>query len=150
MARIHRWLTSAAVIVCLAGAPLGSVTVSASEEGASSARAGSPQPLNADTLNAPPRLIIDTSRLTLEDASAAFAQRGRYRDRRGHNDAAQAEIIVGTIATITGAALLVYANRPECSTNAAAGGCGYGSKVVGGAVLSGGIVSLIAGAVTWR
>jgi hypothetical protein len=45
---------------------------------------------------------------------------------------------------------LVYANRPDCNTNQFAGGCGYGTKVIGGAVLSGGIVGLFVGALTWR
>jgi hypothetical protein len=44
----------------------------------------------------------------------------------------------------------VYANRPEGDVLQFAGGCGYGTKVVGGAVLSGGLVSLIVGALTWR
>jgi hypothetical protein len=38
-------------------------------------------------------------------------------------------IAVGAVASITGAAILVYANRPECATNQLAGGCGYGTKV---------------------
>jgi hypothetical protein len=60
-----------------------------------------------------------------------------------------AAIMIGTVATITGAAILVYANRPECDTRQYAGGCGYGTKVIGGAVLSGGMVSLVVGALTW-
>jgi tetrahydromethanopterin S-methyltransferase subunit C len=59
-------------------------------------------------------------------------------------------VVLGAVASITGAALLVYANRPECRTNELASGCGYGTKVVGGAVLSGGLVSLVVGALTWR
>ena len=83
--------------------------------------------------------------------SGSFAQRDRYRGRRGdRNRAAQAEVIVGAIGSITGAAILVYANRPECRANQSAGGCGYGTKVVGGAVLSAGAVGLVVGAVTWR
>ncbi len=60
------------------------------------------------------------------------------------------EIILGAVASIAGTAILVYANRPECSTNQTANGCGYGTKVIGGAVLSAGIVGLVAGALTWR
>ncbi len=67
-----------------------------------------------------------------------------------HNDAAIAALAVGAIAVITGTAVLVYANRPECSINPFAGGCGYGTKVVGTAVLSGGIVGLFIGALTWH
>jgi hypothetical protein len=59
-------------------------------------------------------------------------------------------MVLGAAASIAGTAILVYANRPECSTNQTAYGCGYGAKVVGGAVLSTGIVSLVVGAVAWR
>jgi uncharacterized membrane protein YjjB (DUF3815 family) len=60
-----------------------------------------------------------------------------------------AALMLGAAATIAGAAVLVYANRPECSTNQFAGGCGYGTKVIGGAVLTGGAVGLFIGALTW-
>ena len=81
--------------------------------------------------------------------SNAFEQRGGYRGRGGR-DGAVAAIILGAAATIAGTAVLVYANRPECSTNQMAGGCGYGTKVIGGAVLSAGIIGLLIGAITWR
>jgi len=58
-------------------------------------------------------------------------------------------LMIGAVAAITGVAVLTYANRPECGTNQLAGGCGYGTKVIGTAVLSGGIVGLFVGAVTW-
>jgi hypothetical protein len=61
-----------------------------------------------------------------------------------------AALMIGAVAAITGAAILVYGNRPECATNQFAGGCGYGTKVVGGAVLTGGVVGLFVGALTWR
>ena len=83
-------------------------------------------------------------------ASPVFAQRGWYRGGRRHNGAAQAEMILGAAAAITGAALLTYANRPECSTNALAEGCSYGTKVVGTAVTAGGIVTFLTGAFSWR
>jgi hypothetical protein len=57
--------------------------------------------------------------------------------------------MIGAAAAITGTALLVYANRPECSTNALASGCGYGTKVVGGSVLAGGVAGLAVGAALW-
>lgn len=84
--------------------------------------------------------------------SSSFAQWGgfRGRGRGGRNGAAQTAIFLGAVASITGAAVLVYANRPECNTNQLASGCGYGTKVVGGAVLSAGIVGLLVGALTWR
>jgi hypothetical protein len=83
--------------------------------------------------------------------SGLFAQRGGYRGRgRGSRNGAIAAIVLGAAASIAGGAILVYANRPECSTNQMASGCGYGTKVVGGAVLSAGIVGLVVGALTWR
>jgi hypothetical protein len=57
--------------------------------------------------------------------------------------------MIGAIATIAGTAILVYANRPDCDMNRYAGGCGYGTKVVGGSVLAGGLVGLTVGAITW-
>jgi hypothetical protein len=73
----------------------------------------------------------------------------RGRPYRMGRDGSIAAIMIGAVATITGAALLVYANRPDCDTNHFAAGCGYGTKVIGGAVLSGGVVGLFVGALTW-
>jgi hypothetical protein len=84
--------------------------------------------------------------------SAVFAQRG-YRGRGysgRNNNGAAAAMFIGAAAAIAGTALLVYANRPECSTTPTAGGCGYGAKVLGGAVLTGGVVGVTIGALTWR
>jgi hypothetical protein len=83
--------------------------------------------------------------------SSAFAgQIYQGRPYRMGRDGSIAAIMIGAVAAITGAAILVYANRPECDTHQFAGGCGYGTKVVGGAVLSGGVVGLFVGALTWR
>jgi hypothetical protein len=102
-------------------------------------------------------LPVERPRLKLpveifHEPSSSFAQRGGYRGggRGGRNDAARAAIVLGAVAAIAGTSVLVYANRPECSANARASGCGYGTKVVGTAVLSGGIVALVVGALTWR
>jgi hypothetical protein len=84
------------------------------------------------------------------DEPDAFAQRFRGRGRGGRGDASRTAIILGSIAVVAGAAVLVYANRPDCSANHSASGCGYGTKVVGSAVLAGGGVSIVAGALTWR
>jgi hypothetical protein len=85
--------------------------------------------------------------------SAAFAgqvYRGQPRPIRSGRDGSIAAIVIGAVASITGAAILVYANRPECDSHRLATGCGYGTKVVGGAVLAGGTVGLVLGALTWR
>jgi hypothetical protein len=83
--------------------------------------------------------------------SSVFAgQIYQGRPYRISRDGSLAAIMVGSVVAIAGAAILVYANRPECDVHQFAGGCGYGTKVVGGAVLSGGLVSLIVGALTWR
>jgi hypothetical protein len=85
--------------------------------------------------------------------AASLAQRGGYRGRRsgGRNGGAAAAIVLGAAAAIAGTAVLVYANRPECATtNHIANGCGYGTKVIGGSVLAGGVVSFVVGAATWR
>jgi len=84
-------------------------------------------------------------------ASSAFAQRGyRGGGYRRRNSGAAAALFAGAAAAIAGTAVLVYANRPECTAIPTASGCGYGTKVVGGAVLSAGIVGVMVGALTWR
>ena len=105
------------------------------------------------TANGPlgaPSAKVWRSPLTFVPVESTFAQRHGRRGRGswGHNGAAAA-IVLGAVASIAGGAVLVYANRPEGSTNQRADGCGYGTKVVGGAVLSAGIVGLVVGAVTW-
>jgi hypothetical protein len=83
--------------------------------------------------------------------SSSLAQRRGYRGRgRGGRNGAVAAMVIGAAASIAGTAILVYANRPDCRTNQSASGCGYGTKVVGGAVLSAGIVAIVIGAFTWR
>jgi len=107
----------------------------------------------ADThapLAASPRLWHGAFDAMPIDARTSFADGRGYRGRgyRGHHNAAAA-LALGAVAAITGTAILVYANRPECSTSRFAGGCGYGTKVVGGAVLAGGIVGFVIAAATW-
>jgi len=80
----------------------------------------------------------------------AGGQYGRRGSRGRRNGTAAAVIALGAAASIAGGAVLVYANRPECSTNQFASGCGYGTKVVGGAVMSAGLVGIVAGALAWR
>jgi hypothetical protein len=69
---------------------------------------------------------------------------------RPRNTGAIAAVMIGAAAVITGAAVLAYANRPQCTANPIADGCGYGPKVVGTAALSGGLIGLFVGALTWR
>lgn len=87
---------------------------------------------------------------TLTPSSAFAGQIYQGRPYKMSRDGSIAALMLGSIAAIAGTAVLVYANRPECTTNQFAGGCGYGTKVVGGAVLSGGVVGLVIGALTWR
>jgi hypothetical protein len=176
MARIHRVPTTAALIVCLAGSPGGGI-VFASEEEPSSNQAPSSQLVSSTTSEAQgttsPAAAISVARpatvrdmfsgppsilkrspftLTHERLTAdSFAQRRGYRGRgRGGRNGAVAAMVIGAAASIAGTAILVYANRPECGTNQTANGCGYGTKVIGGAVLSAGIVGLVVGAFAWR
>jgi hypothetical protein len=107
----------------------------------------SPLTFNGVALTAGPTLGVASS----EVWSDAFAQRGgRGRGYRGRRSGAAAAMFLGAAAAIAGTAVLVYANRPECTTNPTASGCGYGTKVAGGAVLSAGIVGVVIGAATWR
>jgi hypothetical protein len=163
MARTHRVPTTAALIVCLMGTPWTGTLFASDEKG------GGAGGTSASS-------VVERSRFALSEEGLAaiapvetaggqvlrsgfrpvefgsFAQRGRYRGRgsRGGNGGSQAAIVFGAVASVAGGALLVYANRPECRTNERATGCGYGYKVVGGAVLSAGVVSLVAGALIWR
>lgn len=148
MACINRvsTLIATACLVCapLTGAPLAAQTAQ------SGFQVIDPAPLPSRfTLKEPLSSIV-----TLAPRPAApLEQRGwgRGRGRRGgRNDGARTAIVLGSVAAVAGAAVLVYANRPECSANHAAAGCGYGTKVVGGAVLAGGAVSIAAAALTWR
>lgn len=165
MPKMHRISRIVALSVCLVGSGW-SDTVFASERTAPSdvvsTPAVSPGLTQPFALNQTSRLAIGeqtrralTNPLTPSmDASqfgVSYAQRGWYRGGgRRRNGAAQAEMILGAVAAITGAAVLTYANRPACSVNALADGCGYGTKVVGTAVTAGGIVTFLTGALTWR
>jgi hypothetical protein len=87
------------------------------------------------------------------DRVVEFARDGDngFGPRVGHrNQAALTAIMLGAVGAIAGTAVLVYANRPDCNVNPNLGGCGYGTKVVGASVLSGGVVGLMVGAVMWR
>ncbi len=83
-------------------------------------------------------------------ANSEIASQRGYGYRHHRNDAALTSIVLGAAGVIAGTAMLVYANRPECSVNANFSGCGYGSKVVGSSLLAGGLVGVLVGTVTWR
>ena len=151
MDRIRR-ATIASLVICLLGQ---TTTLLASDE----APAARELPVTHLTLNGEPLAHLGTvnpatvqafgfgPRATSSFEASAFGQyrrRGRY-----HRDAAAAALVLGAVGTIAGAAVLVYANRPDCSVNANLGGCGYGAKVVGGSVLTAGLVGLTIGAITW-
>ena len=159
MSKTHRlWMTGAAIVGFVIAH--GNATIFASGDPTSST---SDTQLSASGELAPPvehpRFTLDAGFLAAnpslgfpaQDARLTFA--GQIRQGRpyryGDRNRSIAFLTVGTIGAITGAAILVYANRPECNTNQFAGGCGYGTKVIGGAVLTGGAVGLTIGALTW-
>ena len=149
MGRSHRMSTTAVLLTCVLGTQWPAATVFASGEEAASGATRPAPPAATAPLEAQPRLVIDPSHFTLADESNAFAQRRGFRGR-GRNQGSRTAIVVGTLAAITGAALLVYANRPECRSNGSADACSYGTKVIGGAVLTAGAVGIVAGTVSWR
>jgi hypothetical protein len=155
MTRIRR-ATSAAVMVCVIATHCG--TLFASDE----QHAAPPAPSHL-TFNGEPLAtlgVLDADRVPLWTGSVPLAsadssvlsQPGGFRrgGRGGRNSAAATALFLGAIGTIAGSAILIYANRPECSVSAQNSGCGYGSKVAGGAVLTGGLAGLLIGAVMWR
>src|SRR5262249_9061849 len=112
MPRPHRVFTTVALIAVLCGSGVADTTVMAA--GIEPPMTDTAAPASDAVREAsPPHLVIDVSRYTLEPESTVFAQRRGFwgRDR---NEGPRTAIVLGTIATITGAALLVYANRPEC------------------------------------
>jgi hypothetical protein len=163
MIRSHRLSPTGAFVVCLIATQWSGTLFASQEDRPSNA---TPSEVQRST-GEPPRLVFNESVFaenpsfglpspqllaTPMFASSEFeglGQRGGYRGR-SRNGAATAAIVLGSAAAIGGGAVLVYANRPECSVNLAASGCGYGTKVAGTAVLSAGIVALIVGALSWR
>ena len=149
MRRTHRVVTTCLLSACLVAGQFG-VQLFASDDQS----AGTPnlQLVNRSLLTLtqpapPPEAKSLVAPIPLSAAGPVFAQR-YYRG--GWNHAPRTELIVGALASIAGGATLVYANRPDCSANPTAGGCGYGTKVIGGSVLAGGVLSMLLGALTWR
>jgi len=146
MARPHSLSITGAVIVCLVTIQ-GSGTLSASQDDRLSSEAVTSHPPLGPIAQSAQLATFNLARAR-SDAFAEQVYQGRPYPM-GH-DRSIAAIMIGAVAAITGAAVLVYANRPECATRQFAGGCGYGTRVIGGAVLTGGIVALAIGALTWR
>jgi hypothetical protein len=133
-----RLLAIPALVLSLFVAPMSGVLFAAADESASRA---APAHL---TLNGQPLVAM-------APALAAASQPGYYaRPPHHRNQGAATAIFLGAAGAIAGTAVLVYANRPECGLNPYAGGCGYGTKVAGGAVLAAGVVGLVVGAALWR
>jgi hypothetical protein len=166
MPKMRRLSGFVALSVCLFASGWGD-TVFADEPQANRAVASTPTldvtPTQQFYANSASRLVIGEHALramTVPEIASQPLQSTTLAQRRGYggyggygrrrNGASQAEMILGAAAAITGAALLTYANRPECSVNALADGCSYGTKVVGTAVTAGGIVTFLTGALTWR
>lgn len=163
-------LCSVVAIVFVAAAPWSGGLLAAGDDSGSSAAApaGTSSTLSYDdnhtstaALQLPPALTHvsfadmplspragERPPFVVSPASIAFAQRGY--GRGWHNGGARAAVILGAAAAIAGAAVLVYANRPDCRSNPSAAGCGYGTKVVGGAMVAGGAVGMVVGAISWR
>ena len=160
-----------AVVACLTNCPWGSGIVFASEA-SSASDVQSSLVASTDASEPPNAIAVAFTEASLSRAvsaaavapyasqrpfafvpvqSTAFAQRGYGgRGYGGGRSSSAVVIALGAAAAIAGTAVLVYANRPECSTSPVADGCGYGTKVVGGAVLSAGLVTVLVGALTWR
>jgi hypothetical protein len=159
----HRLSTTGALVICLIATQWSGTLFASQEERPSNATPSEVQPSAGE----PSRLVFSdqvfaehpsfglpgpqllTTPVFASSEFEGLGQRGGYRGR-SRNGAATAAIVLGSAAAIGGGAVLVYANRPECSVNHAATGCGYGAKVTGTAVLSAGIVALIVGALSWR
>lgn len=149
--------TTIAIVVCVFTSQLSTATLFAAEDEPASAPVVRAVSTHSSSIFDPtsPATGVQTAIahpfLVPEFAvSSAQVYRGAPYPYPRRHDGAVAALMIGAAATITGTALLVYANRPDCSIAPAPGGCGYGMKVVGASVLSGGLVGLAVGALTWR
>ena len=155
MAWVYR-TTTAALVACIIATQCTSTLLASDAEHAAPPATSSHLTYNGKPLTAlgpldddhvqPPRGLMPLSRVE----SSAASQWGGFRRGRNRHSGAATAMFLGAAGTIAGAAVLVYANRPACSGNPTLGGCGYGSRVIGGSVLSAGLVGLMIGALTWR
>jgi hypothetical protein len=142
MVKLSRQFVLCALTLSLVAQPLGGTLFAAEEAGSAAVAAPSLRLPSPEAL----------ARVAIDSPKSVEVQRGYgygYRRGRGRG-AAAAAIMIGAAAAIGGTALLVYANRPECSTNPLASGCSYGTKVAGGSLLAGGVVGVAVGAALWR
>lgn len=139
MFRPHRVATTVAVGLCLVGAQ-GNSILFASEEASPTEAASSPVLLPSVershltfaeaglTAGAALGFLAEGSREMFRfgstDSSALAGQiyRGRPVPMRANRDGSIAAMMIGAAAAITGASLLVYANRPDCNMRPTAGG----------------------------
>src|SRR5437879_2793228 len=136
MARLHRWgrwarwAATVAVIFCFVSTQGNAALFAsdgASSEGASVSQGSRPAISISDDLDAAvsPHLTLPYTTLDLAPAAPAYGFGGQiYRGRPSrtrNNDGSIAAMIIGSVAAITGAALLFYANRPECGVEPRAG-----------------------------
>ncbi|HEY2905176.1 MAG TPA: hypothetical protein VGJ29_04695 [Vicinamibacterales bacterium] len=145
--------TTRLLILCLIGALSDATVFAAGQQPSSNQGVRNSSAASAPVFTAPPQLQSDHKFLADEFGSSEQRRRGADGYGRGggrRNNAAAAEMVLGGIAAIAGTAILVYANRPDCSRDRFADGCGYGTKVVGGSFLAGGVVVFSVGALTWR
>ena len=154
MASPHRLSMTAAVIVCLVGTQGNGTLFASDDEHPAGTIVSSTELPRVERF----RFTLDPGFFDTNPSSEPFAPpssafaRQVYQGRpyrMGGRDGSIKALMIGAVATITGTAILVYANRPDCDGNRSAGGCGYGTKVIGGSVLSAGIVGLTIGALTW-
>jgi hypothetical protein len=144
------------VLVALVAAPCSAATKNSDCAPDSSSAAKAPLTYNGQPItswSSPVTATTDSDRelLAVSANDTRDTSQYRYGSRRGRrNQAALTAIMLGAVGAIAGTAVVVYANRPDCNVNPSLGGCGYGTKVVGASVLSGGVVGLMVGAVMWR
>ena len=163
MARPHRLSMTAALIVCLVSTQW-TGTLFASDDTNKTTATSAPatttehfhftlDPGFFDTNSSAEPIAPDARIFDFVPAQTSATARQVYQGRpyrmRGRHDGAVAAMMIGAVATIAGAAVLVYANRPDCDRDRFASGCGYGTKVIGSSVLAGGVVGLTIGAITW-
>jgi hypothetical protein len=145
---MSRSLTIPSLVVSLLAAPMSGALFAGTDEVATPTSAATSTPAPARlTLNGEPiAAAVPALDAPALDLQPVYYGRPPYHRNQGAVEA----IFLGAAGAIVGTGVLLYANRPECGFNPNAGGCGYGTKVVGGSVLAAGVVGLIVGAALWR